>query len=147
MGSWCRQLLLAFGNEVAPEKRRDLRNLDLDPELERWCRISLRELGLPRLSRQVKVGWNRRMRTTAGRAWWPDGVIELNPRLKEISEREIWRTLCHELAHLVAYARAGRRRIKAHGPEWRRACAELGIPGEKASHDLPFEGRRQQRKY
>ncbi|MEP4076721.1 MAG: SprT family zinc-dependent metalloprotease [Haloferula sp.] len=139
--------MLCFG-AGSPEPKRAARALhEADPELEKWCRISLGELGLTSLARKVRVGWNPRMRTTAGRAWWPDAMIEMNPRLKDISEEEIQRTLCHELAHLVAYERAGRRRIKAHGVEWQVACADLGIPGEKASHELPFEGRKQQRKY
>ena len=44
-------------------------------------------------------------------------------------------------------ARAGRRRIGTHGPDWRKACADLGIPGEKACHDLPLPRRRMVRKW
>ena len=57
--------------------------------------------------------------------------MELNPRLKQLPvpqrASEIRRTLRHELAHLVAYVRAGRRRIKPHGEEWKQACKDLGI--------------------
>jgi predicted SprT family Zn-dependent metalloprotease len=87
------------------------------------------------------------MRSTAGRATWPDGSIELNPALREVSAAEVERTLLHELAHLVAFERAGRRRIKPHGPEWRRACADLGIAGESASHRLELPSRRMRRKW
>ncbi len=87
------------------------------------------------------------MQTTAGRAWWPDRSIELNPKLKDCEPDEVWRTLKHELAHLVAYERCGRRRIDPHGPEWQRACVDLGIPDEKPYHTLPFERRQLKRKY
>lgn len=119
----------------------------MDEVLSQWCREATRTVGLEQLAERVQVGWNSRLQTTAGRAWWPDGIIELNPKLKEMGDEELWRTVRHELAHLVAYDRAGRRRISAHGAEWREACAELGIPGECAKHNLPFEGRRVTRKF
>lgn len=87
------------------------------------------------------------MRTTAGRAFWPDRLIEMNPKLRECPPEELWRTLKHELAHLVAYERCGRRRIEAHGMEWRTACADLGIPGEKPYHTLPFKRLRMKRNF
>lgn len=118
-----------------------------DGGLTEWCREKASHLGLHELSRRVSVSWNARMQTTAGRAWWPDRLIELNPKLKEISQEEVWRTLRHELAHLVAYERAGRRRIEPHGPEWKAACAELGIPGEAPFHSLPFKRKRMKRNF
>jgi predicted SprT family Zn-dependent metalloprotease len=39
---------------------------------------------------------------------------------------------------LLAQFRAGRRRIAPHGPEWRRACCDLGIADEARCHNLPF---------
>jgi predicted SprT family Zn-dependent metalloprotease len=118
-----------------------------DPGLSAWCAELARGLGLPKLARLVRVAWNPRMRTTAGRAWWPQRSIELNPRLPKLGDDQQWRTLRHELAHLIAYERAGRRPIQAHGPEWRLACAELGIAGESPYHDLPFQRRSQQRRF
>jgi len=118
-----------------------------DAGLTAWCQETSQSLGLPELARRVRVSWNARMQTTAGRAWWPDRWIELNPKLKEFEPEELWRTLKHELAHLVAYERAGRRRIDAHGPEWRAACAELGIPHEQPYHSLPLKRRRMKRNY
>ena len=64
--------------------------------------------------------------------------ILLNRRLCAHGEAEIDRTLRHELAHLLAQFRAGRRRIAPHGIEWRRACVDLGIGGETRCHNLPF---------
>lgn len=118
-----------------------------DSGMTAWCREQAIDFGLPELARKVRVVWNPRMRTTAGRAWWPTRHIEMNPKLKDISETEVWRTLKHEFAHLIAYERCGRRRIEPHGIEWQDACAELGIPGESARHSLPLKGRRMKRKY
>lgn len=117
-----------------------------DDDISGECGRRLAELGLSRLAKRVRVGWNSRLRSTAGRARPDDAAIELNPRLAELGADEVRRTLLHELAHLVAYERHGRR-IAPHGPEWRRACAELGISGEKACHDLPLPRHRQRRRY
>lgn len=118
-----------------------------DTGLTAWCQDTAQGMGLPELARRVRVRWNARMQTTAGRAWWPDRVIELNPKLKALAPEELWRTLRHELAHLVAYERSGRKRIEPHGIEWRSACAELGIPEEKPFHSLPLKRRRMKRNY
>jgi predicted SprT family Zn-dependent metalloprotease len=60
---------------------------------------------------------------------------------------EVDRTLRHELAHLLARCRHGRRAIAAHGPEWRQACIDLGLTDEKRCHELPLPRRRLERKY
>jgi predicted SprT family Zn-dependent metalloprotease len=99
------------------------------------------------LAASVRVFWNPRMRTAAGRAFWPARVIELNPVLHQFGAEETERTLKHELAHLIAYERAGRRRIAPHGAEWMLACAELGIPGERACHTLPLQRRKMERNH
>jgi SprT protein len=110
-----------------------------------------REKGLAALADTVSVIWNPRMRTAAGRAFVKDSRIELNPRLQDLPddqrELELRSTFLHELAHLVAFARAGRRRIQPHGIEWQQACHDLGIPGEDRCHALDFKPRRLARKY
>jgi SprT protein len=121
--------------------------LQPDPSLTGWCVDAAKALALNELARKVKVSWNPRMQTTAGRAWWPDRTIELNPKLRSCEPDEIWRTLKHELAHLIAYERCGRRRIEPHGVEWQRACSDLGISGEKPCHDLPFKRRQLKRNH
>lgn len=131
----------------APEAPRPARTSGEDTGLTAWCAESARALSLHELARKVRVSWNPRMQTTAGRAWWPDRAIELNPKLKECEPEQVWRTLKHELAHLVAYERCGRRRIDPHGPEWQAACAELGIAGEQPYHTLPFKRRRMKRNH
>jgi SprT protein len=102
------------------------------------ARALLTAAGAPALAARVQVRWNTRMRSTAGMAYSAKSLITLNPRLHEFGDAEIDRTLRHELAHLLAHERAGRRRIEPHGPEWRRACRDLGIPDERRTHDLPL---------
>lgn len=128
----------------APPKEKPARE---DGGLTAWCEETSNGLALPELARKVRVVWNSRMQTTAGRAWWPDRTIELNPKLRNCEAEELWRTLKHELAHLIAYERCGRRHIDPHGNEWQAACADLGIPGEKPFHTLPFKRRRMKRNH
>ncbi|MDB6138372.1 MAG: Acidic repeat-containing protein, partial [Verrucomicrobiaceae bacterium] len=117
-----------------------------DDGLEGECRQLLLSLGIKAATELVTVRWNPRLRSTAGYAAYPSWRIELNPRLIGF-EGQVERTLKHELAHLIAYHRAGRRRIEPHGLEWRQACADLGIAGEPAHHRLPFPRSTMQRNH
>lgn len=117
-----------------------------DPVLEDRAREILRPLA-PALADTVVAGWNTRMRTTAGVALLHRREVWLNPALREVSAGEVERTLRHELAHLLAAFRHGRRRLAPHGPEWSEACRDLGIAGEERTHRLPFQGRRLKRRY
>ena len=105
------------------------------------ARALLRMAGAMALADRVRVEWDARLRTTAGLAFPGRSLVRLNPRLRAFGEEEIRRTLRHELAHLLAHERAGRRKIAPHGAEWRRACGDLGLPGEKRTHDLPLPRR------
>jgi predicted SprT family Zn-dependent metalloprotease len=104
------------------------------------ARDLLRALGATRIVDELRVEWNSRLKTAAGRADYRQKLISLNPRLFE-HPGEIDRTLRHELAHLLAQFRAGRRRILPHGDEWRTACRDLGIADERRCHNLPFAAR------
>jgi predicted SprT family Zn-dependent metalloprotease len=105
------------------------------------ARVLLRAAGAEALAARVRVEWDARLRTTAGLAFPGRSLVRLNPRLREFGDAEIQRTLRHELAHLLAHERAGRRRIAPHGAEWRRACCDLGLRDEKRTHDLPLPRR------
>jgi SprT protein len=118
-----------------------------DVGLELKTREILHGLGLARLARLVRVEWNSRLQTAAGRADFREKLISLNPRLWDYGEPEIERTLRHELAHLLAQFRAGRRRILPHGLEWRDACRDLGIGDEVRCHNLPFQISERARRY
>jgi predicted SprT family Zn-dependent metalloprotease len=115
--------------------------------LQDRARSLLRRLGAGILANRVRVEWNERMRTTVGRADFRRCRIFLNPALQEFGSAEIDRTLRHELAHLLAHFRFGKRRIQPHGREWRTACGELGIGGERAGHTLPLVGRSLSRRF
>jgi predicted SprT family Zn-dependent metalloprotease len=108
--------------------------------LQTTARELLRSLGAARIANELHVEWNSRLKTAAGRADYRQKLISLNPRLFE-HPTEIDRTLRHELAHILAQFRAGRRRIPSHGDEWRQACIDLGIADEKRCHNLPFHAR------
>jgi predicted SprT family Zn-dependent metalloprotease len=112
-----------------------------DVDLEIKARELLHANGAARIANELRVEWNSRLKTSAGRADYRHKLISLNPRLFE-HPAEIDRTLRHELAHLLAQFRAGRRRILPHGAEWQQACCDLGIADEKRCHHLPFPARR-----
>ena len=118
-----------------------------DPYLEEWANNILVRVGYD--GPRVRVSWNNRFRTTAG--WFirkGRKRIELNPILDEGEFRKhLMCTLKHEMAHVLAYCRAGRCQIKVHGPEWKKACRDLGIPKEKPFHDLAFRGINVKRKF
>ncbi len=131
--------------------RRRLRKMGegkyLDVGLTQACRDLLLGLGLRELADKVVVCWNRRLKTTAGLAYHQEARIELNQQLLEFPPDEPEQTMRHELAHLIAHHRAGRRRIRPHGIEWQMACEELGIPGEDRCHSLPFRRRQMRKKF
>lgn len=114
---------------------------DENAALTKRCRDLLHEAGAGELAARVTARWNPRMRSTAGTAFLAKAAITLNPRLREFGPEEIERTLRHELAHLLASHRAGKRRIPPHGAEWRQACAELGLRDEQRCHTLPLPRR------
>lgn len=113
-----------------------------DSALRQKAAQLLAQVGCEDLARCVQVVWNSRLTTTAGLAHYRDCKVTLNPRLREFGDNEVDRTLRHELAHLVAHFRAGRRRISPHGREWKKACHDLGLPDEKRTHDLPLPRRK-----
>ncbi len=113
--------------------------LGRDHALEEKSRNLLRQLGAAKLARQIRVEWNPRLKTTAGRADYREKLISLNPLLYDHGDEEIDRTLRHELAHLLAQFREKRRRrIAPHGAEWCDACRDLDIADEVRCHNLPF---------
>ena len=146
-----------------------------DVDLELKARELLCALGAGKLACEIRVEWNPRLKTCAGRADYREKLISLNPLL--LDERvvapqavvgqaprlpilypasdalalqsegvdEIDRTLRHELAHLLAQWRIGRRRIAPHGEEWRQACRDLGIADEARCHNLRSQRERTRR--
>lgn len=146
MGAW--KFLWPFASRLSktPSPRRRGHVPNADSELTRIAVKLLRGVGCEATAEQVAVVWHHRLTSTAGLARPAQSMVLLNPRLKTFPD-EVDRTLRHELAHLVAIARARGRRINAHGPEWKRACVELGIPGESRCHTLPLPRRAVNRKH
>ncbi len=135
------QLIRALRPQPKPKSAAPAAPKGSDANLEQHARALLAGLGCEALGASVRVVWNPRMRSTAGMAFPRRGLITLNPRLREFGDGEVDRTLRHELAHLLAHHRAGRRRIAPHGPEWACACRDLGLADEKRCHDLPLPRR------
>lgn len=142
-----RSVRLAEQLELIFSRPRQPMLMGSDRRLEAQARALLYSLGAARLSEIVRVEWNPRMRSAAGRAHARHSLVSLNPRLLEHGDAEIDRTLRHELAHLLGQARAGRRRLAPHGAEWRAACRDLGIPDEARCHTLPFPVHRRTRPF
>jgi SprT protein len=144
------KLMQRFTRPAAAEPVRPIEapvtGLDAAAELAR-AREVLRAAGAEALAQQVAIRWNPRMRSTAGTANSTKCQVHLNPQLRKFGAAEVERTLLHELAHLLAQHRAGRRRIPPHGHEWRRACEDLGLKDEPRCHDLPLPRRQQERRY
>jgi SprT protein len=167
------------GLDLTSSSEKPIHQYGRDHALEEKSRTLLRELGAAKLAREIRVEWNPRLQTAAGRADFREKLISLNPRLRDLNDRvartelsadkldclkqssltragrvvsqrteqhamvhdEIDRTLRHELAHLLAQFRAGRRRIAPHGMEWREACRDLDIADEARCHNLPFASK------
>ena len=145
------QLVLNFfasPEKTARRREEKVRTSSLDTSvLAESSRDLLRNLGCDALANVVQVRWNPRMRSTAGTANYAKSLVSLNPRLREFGEEEVARTLKHELAHLLAKHRAGRRRISPHGAEWKRACHDLGLDDETRCHNLPLPRRKIARRH
>jgi SprT protein len=118
----------------------DQNNAKPHVDLEETARELLGSLGAARIANDLRVEWNSHLKTAAGRADYHEKLISLNPRLSEFPI-EIDRTLRHEVAHILAQFRVGRRKISPHGVEWQQACIDLGIADEKRCHNLPFPAR------
>ncbi len=121
--------------------------LGRDFSLEAKAREMLRVLKADELAASIRVEWNARLFSAAGRADFRRKLVSLNPRLREHDSAEIDRTLRHEIAHLLAQFRAGRRHVAPHGTEWRKACRDLGIGDESRTHALPFPIQRRTRRH
>ena len=93
----------------------------------------------------VEVIWNRRLRTTAGRAHLRELTIQLNPRLLARVPYRIDEVLAHEAAHLAVGLVHGTT-VPHHGPEWSAWMVEVGHD-PNAKHDFPVEGLLVSRSY
>jgi SprT protein len=112
-------------------------------ELTEQARNLLGAWGLADRAAAVKAGWNPRLRTTAGRAFWHENRIELNPNLLQDHTASVAEVLAHEAAHLAAFLLYGGR-IRPHGREWRKLMRQAGHR-PAACHRLPLGNLRRRR--
>jgi len=102
---WFKQLEFTFGPIVAAPREVVGRPLRLpipkmagvtpalqfirrrDHALELHARELLRALGAGKLAREIRVEWNPRLQTAAGRADFREKLISLNPRLRDLNDR------------------------------------------------------------
>lgn len=93
--------------------------------------------------RDFSVVWNRRLKSTLGRADYRNVRVELNPELIDRNPHELVPTLVHELCHLAAGVRAG------HGAKWKELMRRCG-QSTAACHRLDLShlpARRRERRY
>ncbi len=88
----------------------------------------------------VRVVWNERLTTTAGRAFLRNGRIELNPTLLARAPDQLAMVLVHEAAHIAAFRLFGPN-IPAHGRHWRSLMALAGHVPE-VTHKIPLRSVR-----
>ncbi len=83
------------------------------------------------------------MRSAAGRAFFDDWRIELNPRLwQRVGASFPASTVAHEVAHLVDFHLTGGR---GHGAGWRQVMTLLGEPPAR-THSWDTDGLRARRR-
>ena len=73
--------------------------------------------GIPDLPLRVTVCYSNRLRRSLGRSTPATGAIRLNPALAHVPVSLLEEVLCHEVAHVAARLRFGRR-FQPHGPQW-----------------------------
>ena len=134
------------GAAISSERFRRVYSRHQDVDLEGKARQLLRISGAGRIATEIRVEWNPRLKTCAGRADYRSRLISLNPLLI-LHPAEIDRTFRHDLAHILAQFRAGHRRMLPHGIEWQQACRDLGVADEKRCHNLPFPASERARPY
>lgn len=93
---------------------------------------------------KIKVVWNNRLTTTAGRAFQRSGRVELNPTLMARAPDQLLGVLVHEAAHIAAFRLFGAS-IPAHGRHWRSLMRLAGhVPD--VTHRIPVRDVRAARR-
>lgn len=99
-----------------------------------WVARACARLGVPGFADEVAVAFNGRFTARMGDAHLERRLIRLSaPLWPRAGEHEHRRTVLHELCHLVAHARHGRR-IRPHGPEWRALMETLGADASRCHY-------------
>jgi predicted SprT family Zn-dependent metalloprotease len=116
--------------------RREYRPPEIDPELEHQAEALLEQLVADHPFGYHPILEWRRLRTTAGLAYYGEGRIVLSSYILNTPERMAL-TLKHEYAHLMAVMRYGKEG-KGHGKPWQECMLELGLKPE-IKHDYEVQ--------
>jgi predicted SprT family Zn-dependent metalloprotease len=71
------------GLDLTSSSEKPIHQCGRDHALEEKSRTLLRALGAGKLAREIRVEWNPRLQTAAGRADFREKLISLNPRLRD----------------------------------------------------------------
>ncbi|MBS3733491.1 MAG: SprT-like domain-containing protein [Phycisphaerae bacterium] len=119
--------------------------LPTGPVLRAIAERIARRWDMPELLRHVRIGYNSRLRTTAGRAVYDDARVELNPHLLGAHRDQLVATLAHELAHLAVRRRYGAG-AAPHGREFRTLLRAVNLSPDRC-HAMPAAKRLRRRRY
>ena len=75
------------GLDLTSSSEKPIHQCGRDHALEEKSRTLLRALGAAKLAREIRVEWNPRLQTAAGRADFREKLISLNPRLRDLNDR------------------------------------------------------------
>lgn len=93
--------------------------------LERLIRPWAMRWGLPGLEHGVTVSFDPRIRRSLGRCSPGRGRITLHPALRTAPPKRLAEVLCHEVAHVAAFALFGPT-VRPHGAEWAALVSQAG---------------------
>jgi len=88
----------------------------------------------PQLLENLHIGYNGRLKTTAGLAYLETGRVQLNTRLLSSNPDQLIPTLIHELAHIAVHRRFGPS-AKPHGREFLTLMRAVNL-SPKATHTM-----------
>ncbi|MFH1763631.1 MAG: SprT family zinc-dependent metalloprotease [Gemmatimonadota bacterium] len=94
----------------------------LRSKAQQWAEL----WGLPGLTESVTVEFSGRLRSSLGNCRPIQGRIRLAAHLENGNGELLEEVLCHELAHVAVYRLHGRR-VRPHGPEWRKLVSAAGF--------------------
>jgi predicted SprT family Zn-dependent metalloprotease len=101
------------------------------------------------LDSSIAIEWSSRMTRSLGRCYPERRVIRLAASLIDGPQNVLEETLCHELAHIVAFEHNGKNG-RPHGPEWKALMRKAGFaPRARLRWDgaPPTKRRKRRRRY
>lgn len=84
--------------------------------------------GVPELADDTTIEWSGRMTSSLGRSHPRTRLVRIAAYLKRAEPALVEEVLCHEMAHVAAYAIHGENLRRPHGPEWKELMVAAGYP-------------------